>query len=662
MPSAPRSPRLLPVAGSLVAAALLAACGEGGGGGTGDPSITANPPPLKVTWMSAQRRDDWERNAPLEFRFSAPLHKDVLKAGIIDRAIQISIVTADGKVKAKGSFRHPKDKFNVEMRDRLIFDPTRTDPASNSQNNPFGFQPLQTYDVFIPTPHESTKYLTSTSRDPIIESYDSFFTTGERYLREVKQPRFTGIPNGTEEGSGALDFDPPRQFDGEVPYNARILLYFDEPMSPTSFELGSTISVVNETLSTPTKPAIVPGTFQPDMTAKVWKFIPSFSFGGAGYDIAVTLTTGIKDLAHNPIENPQTIRFRTEFAPGVPTVQVISENFDDQTMVDANETTAEWAAPLVGELHGGPVTTDVTNVIISLADPIYSGGLRTRVRDHPFAQSGSAGVGRDQWVFTSAEVGAAGAITQVGWGPSSNALFASDHTKVKVQLGHSQSDSLTLSMDNNFDVGAAVKVADASYTIPQRASIDPPCNTDACAVGFWPLPTFTNVFEYNGKNNLILDVDATLGTNYQITRIYFGPAGFPNRNTFCASGGNSGVLLQPLIPDTQFTKKRRTTIAQSLFYDSGQANPNYNTPIILPSTQTGGTSVLIEYEGAKGILFPIPGNPNNIIPDPTSYTGFLGNVDQLDGYRFVRFRVTCVANVVSGEVPVLSSIAIPYIF
>jgi hypothetical protein len=661
MPSAPRINRALAFAGAFAAAALLTAC-EGGGGGTGDPSIEANPAPLKVTWMSAQRREDWERNAPIEFRFSAPLHKDSLKAGIIERAIQISIVTADGKVRAKGSFRHPKDKFGEEIRDRLVFDPTKLHPDDTTQNNPFGFQPLTTYDVFIPTPHESTKFLTSTAKKPILETYESFFTTGERYLREVKQPRFTGIPNNTEDGSGALDFDPPRQFDGEVPYNARILLYFDEPMSPDSFELGSTIKIVNETLSTPTIDSIVPGTFQPDISAKVWKFVPSFSFGGAGYDIAVTLTTGIRDLSDNPIENPQTIRFRTEFAAGVPTVQVITENFDSQTKMDNVLTTAEWAAPQAGVLHGGAVTTDTTNVIISLADPNYAGGLRTRVRDHPFAQQGSTGVGRDQWIFTQSEVGASGAITAIGWGPSSNALYASDHTKVKVQLGHTQGQSLSLSMDNNFDVGAAVKVADSQYTIPQRASVDPPCSTDACAVGFWPLPTFTNVFEFNGKNNLILDVDASLGTNYQITRIYFGPAGFPNRNVFCDTGGNTGVLLQPLIPDMQFTKKRRTTIGQSTFYDSGQSNPNYSTPIVLPSTQSGGTSILIEYEGAKGILFPIPGNPNNIIPDPTSYTGFLGNTDQLDGYRFVRFRVTCVANVVTGDVPVVNSIAIPFIF
>jgi hypothetical protein len=90
--------------------------------------------------------------------------------------------------------------------------------------------------------------------------------------------------------------------------------------------------------------------------------------------------------------------------------------------------------------------------------------------------------------------------------------------------------------------------------------------------------------------------------------------------------------------------------------------PDFSTPILSPATQSGGTSMQVEWEAADGILFPIPGNPNNTVPDPTTFTGFLTNVDQLDGHRFIRFRVTFVANVTSGEVPVLNSIAVPYIF
>jgi hypothetical protein len=658
MTGAIRSPRGARLAGAIVAGFLAAACGNEGAGGTGDPTLWENPAPLKVTYVTASRHDGWERNKPIEFYFSAPLDKSIVnKPDVLDKALQIGIVTSSGRVAAKGSF-HFKVEAGKERKDVLVFDPTRTSRSNEigCADNPNGFDPLTTYDISIPTPATSGKYLTSIAGKPILEHFDSFFTTGDSYVREIVQPRYTGT-----DGQGTMGFDPPRKVNGEVPYNSRVLIVFDEAMDPTSFELGTTISVKNETLSAiQGQTVIVPGTFQPDLCGRTWKFVPSFSYGGAGYDIAVILTTGLKDLAGNPLGNPQTFRFRTEVKAGVPTVQVITESFDTTFKRDFPNTTADWGITTAGVLQGGAVTSETVNV--ALQGTQYPGGVRTRTRDHPFAQNGSAGVGHDQWVYTQGELGAAGAITQVGWGPSSNALFASNHVKVKVLLGHSQGDSVSTSMANNFDVGLPVKCADAAYIIPQRATIDPPCNADGCAVGYWPMPTFTNFFEYNGKNNVVLDVDATLGTNYQITRVFFGPVGFPNRHTFCATGQNTGTLFEPLVTDMQFTKKRRTTIAQSLFYDTGVGFPDFSTPILSPATQSGGTSMQVEWEAADGILFPIPGNPNNTVPDPTTFTGFLTNVDQLDGHRFIRFRVTFVANVTSGEVPVLNSIAVPYIF
>lgn len=644
-------------AAGLAAVLLLAACGGGGGGGTGDPSFRGNPPPLKVVAVNADRKDAWERNAPIEFRFSAPLSKASLKPGVIDKAIQISIVTASGKIAAKGSFSFPIEK-GKEVRTKLVFDPTRTKASDDLScaDNPFGFQPLTTYDISVPAPPRSTKFLTATNGKPIIEAFDSFFTTGEKYAREITQPRYVG-----SDGQGSLSFDPPRFLNGEVPYNSRIQIIFDEPMDPNSFENGNSIIIRNETLSTlQGQTVLVPGTFSTDVCGRTWKFSPSFSFGGAGYDIGVTLTTGLRDLAGNPLANPQTIRFRTEIKLGVPTTQVITESFDSQSKMDIANTSADWGFATVGTLQGGAVTTQDVTVAIQAAQ--YPGGVRTRVRDHPFAQSGSAGVGRDQWIYTQGELGGPGAFTAIGWGPSSNALFASSHSKVKVVLGHTQGDALSTNMDNNFDVGTPVKVTDTNYVIPQRMTIDPPCNADGCAVGYWPLPTFTNFFEYNGKNNLILDIDASLGTNYQITRIFFGPVGFPNRHTFGATGSSSGTLLEPAVTDMKFTKKRRTTVGQSLFYDTGVTRPNYSPAIISPAAQTGGASIQVEYEGADGILFPIPGNPNNVVPDPTTYTGFLTNLDQLDGRRFIRFRITFTSNVNTGKVPEVFSIAIPYIF
>ncbi|HEU4396108.1 MAG TPA: Ig-like domain-containing protein [Planctomycetota bacterium] len=657
MRNAPVTSRLTRWAGALLVGLLAASCGSGGGGGTSNPD---NPQALKVVYVTSHRRDNWMRNEPVEIWFSAPLSKASLQPGIIERALQISIVTSSGRVPAKGCFSFATDERGNERRDRVKFDPTRvTCDSQGCADNPFGFQPLTTYDIFIPTPSQSKKFLTSTAGDPIVEGYDSFFTTGEAYLREVEQPRFTGT-----DGQGSLGFDPPRKLNGEVVFNARVLIVFDDAMDPTTFDNGTTITVRNETLTAlQGTPVLVPGNFVPDLCGRTWRFSPSFSFGGAGYDIGVILTSGLKDLSGNPLGNPQTIRFRTEVKAGVPTTQVINESFDLQTFMDTANTTADWGVTTTGTLQGGAVTSQ--DVIVALQTSQYPGGVRTRVRDHPFydGTSPSLGkVGHEQWVYTQAELGTSAAITQVGWGPSSNALFASNHQRVQVTLGHTQGDALSTNMPNNFDVGIPVKVADSSYVIPQRATIDPPCGTDGCAVGYWPLPTFTNFFEYNGKNNVIVDIDASIGSNYQITRVFFGPVGFPSRNTFGNTGDTTGSLLQPLVQDMKFTKKRRTTVAQSLFYDSGQSNPDYATPILSPVVQTGGTSIEVGYEGAEGILFPIPSNPNNVIPDPTTYTGFVTNLDQLDSYRFIRFRIIFTSNVNTGQVPTLQSLSIPYIF
>lgn len=673
MPTAPAALRRVSaapkrLAALLVVGALAASCGAGGsGGGTGDPTIFLNPAPLKVLSANCNRLDNWNRNASIEIRFSAPLSMDVLDPVIRDRALQIGVVTAKGRVPAKGTWSFPvagntdhspfKDSSG-RLRDRLVFNPTLTSNADllGCADNPFGFDALTTYTITIPTSATSKKYIYASNGDGIIEAFTTYFKTGEKYIKELNLPVFTGT-----DGQGSLGFDPPRKNNGEVPYNARVLVVFNEAMDPASFELGTTIIVKNETLSALQGTFVgVSGTFDPDLCGRTWKFTPAFSFGGAGYDIAVTLTTGLKDLSGNPLALPQTIRFRTEVKAGIPTTQSMNETYDQTIFRDVLNTTAEWGTAVLGSLTGGAVTS--TTVTVQIQPSQYPGGLRSRVRDHPFAQLGSGGVGHDQWIYTQAELGSSGAITQINWGPSSNALFAAFHNTVRVILGHTQGDSVSTAMDNSFDVGSPVTVVESPYIIPQRATIDPPCGTDACAVGFWPLPTFSDFFEFNGKNNLVLDISADPGTNYQITRIFYGPIGFPNRHNFGSFGSSAATLIEPAVTDMQFIKKRRTTVAQSVFRDSGVNFPDYSTPVVLPATQTGGTQAGVEYEGAKGILFPIPSNPNNIIPDPTTYTGFVTNMDQLDGYRFIRYRVTMIANVSTGQVPVIRSLDIPYIF
>jgi hypothetical protein len=112
--------------------------------------------------------------------------------------------------------------------------------------------------------------------------------------------------------------------------------------------------------------------------------------------------------------------------------------------------------------------------------------------------------------------------------------------------------------------------------------------------------------------------------------------------------------------DSLFIKRRRVTYAQSRFFDSLVPNADYTTPIISPPVQSGGATFILQFEGAKGM--PHPSVPSWSIPDPSTYTGWVDNLDMLDGYRFIRWKFTLIANLISDTVPQINSVVIPYIF
>jgi hypothetical protein len=232
-----------------------------------------------------------------------------------------------------------------------------------------------------------------------------------------------------------------------------------------------------------------------------------------------------------------------------------------------------------------------------------------------------------------------------------------------------------------------VRVYDGTYTIPQAADIatDPdPADPNVenpndfyptVAQGYWPWPVFSSYFDYDGVNNVVLDVDVKPGTNFQIHRVFYGlsfsnpmNSAIPNRRLYGDFGAEVGPPPtwqppgnpEPTCYDMLFVKRRRVTYAVSRFYDSFVPNANYGTPIISPPTQPGGATFVLEFEGA----YPMdhPQNPGVKIPDPSSYTGWVGNIDNLDGYRYIRFRFTMIANLISDTVPEINSIVLPYIF
>ena len=107
------------------------------------------------------------------------------------------------------------------------------------------------------------------------------------------------------------------------------------------------------------RPIDVPGTLRSSTDGLRYYFSPSFHYGTGPYVIEVTTTFDIRDLAGNPLGNPATMLFTTEFNPDVNTIAVLSEPFDTNNFEDPPNTNAEWNTTREGWLVGGDITTTI---------------------------------------------------------------------------------------------------------------------------------------------------------------------------------------------------------------------------------------------------------------------------------------------------------------
>ena len=481
-----------------------------------------------------------------------------------------------------------------------------------------------------------------------------------------------------ETAISTLVFLPLQNPDRRVRQDSLLILVFDEPIDPASVDPGTTVIVRNETLTQQFGTEIlVPGTASYDASATRWTFESSFGFGQGPYDMSVTLRPGVEDLAGNPLGNPTVADFRTSLDLNVPNSNIITEPFTRTTKWDRNATPAnlraDWDGSRNGWLLGGAITTVVVPIRLLPSQPGLGGGSRTRINS-PLTDISPGS--HTQCLYMQEEVGEAGTIASAGWGPDSDALFAATHDRIILKFGQFSAENLTSTYVDNFNIGAPVRVYDGPYSIPQKANISEPNeNPVDLTDDFWPWPTFSAYFEYDGVNNLVFDMDVVEGTNFQIHRVYYGlsfsnPAisTIPNRRLYGPFGAEEGPPPtfqppgnpEPTVYDMEFTKRRRITIAQSFWYNSFVNNANYGTPILSPPTQPGGATFVLEWDGAKGMPHPL--NPGLIVVDESTSTGFVENIDILDGYRFIRFRFTLIANLISDTVPEINSLTIPYFF
>jgi hypothetical protein len=384
------------------------------------------------------------------------------------------------------------------------------------------------------------------------------------------------------------------------------------------------------------------GVFRYSDDAKTVTFRPTFGYGRGPYVIRVEVTVELTDLAGNAIANPQQWDFLTEYDPTAVNEGLVEEYFDDNSQEDTTfvgpngEATATWN----DQLTPGTLSSvfGVSAVYSPPQQNVTSGVF-------PSIGTGTWANARAQVLNTGTELNqAAGTITQVYWRPYSGTYTASGNvwTGLTIKLGMSNLTSLTSTFANNFNVGSPVTMANSvTYTVP--------VNTGTT---YLLLPT-TNNLAYNGTDGLVFDLAKT-GSTASSNAAWGFVNSFSGRYMYATpSTATNGSLVTYWVL-AQFGFRTEFSMAQSDWYQCDSEDPMFLDPVIAPTDQPAGTEATISFEGAEG--------DGNGQVDPTTETGFVDDVPDLDGNEYIRFRVRFTANLGTGVGPMIEEVLIPYIF
>ena len=687
--------------GAVIAGlALLAGCNSENPRGQNDPSF--DPAEIALTRVEpADGESSVPRNRAVTMTFSGT----VLPASIHDQSIQ---------VRTGGTFQtRPTGAFIVSG-NIVEFNPTViTGGAENALGFPAGSQILVKIPLYNPQAGVSgsaflqkNNFVQNIEGNPItFASGDSqiTFTTGASWVDPVSGP--PGVVDVT--------FTPPPNSLGQVPADAAVTVVFNEPVDPSTVVLGKNIFLTN---NSPTAPASI---YQKDIPSQTFfsssmrqiTFKPVFGYGTGPFNIKVNFIDPDApatfspnnlptDLVGNRVQNFTFVAtFDTQFDPTAKTTLLLVEDFTTSAKRDntPGATTCLWGddQQFPFQLVGQPITTRVANVNIAtilanggstvIGPTPPTGGTEARYCPtvNPLVSPGvpipsgnpPTSAGRRQLnLYRAAELGPNGTVTRSAWGPDSDATFATTYPRCIVRLGHKLGGtSLTPgSMFANYDVDQFVTVADApNYRVTQAADINgAPINN-----GYFNWPKFDTFFNYDGANDLILDVEAEEGTNWQQFRTFLslvdigggcsclnffgcGPNGsLGNRQMDGTFGGdvdspgnNPGLGIlnpAPFVNVMQFELKKLVSQGTSLYYNTGVANPTYLTALVSPTVQPGGAIATVQWSASDNGTVDV--------------TGWQDNISACNGHRYIRFRVILTSNLFTGARPRIARIEIPVI-
>jgi hypothetical protein len=245
-----------------------------------------------------------------------------------------------------------------------------------------------------------------------------------------------------------------------------------------------------------------------------------------------------------------------------------------------------------------------------------------------------------------------------------------------MRLGHKKagSDLANAGFFDQFDVdGFVTLVNQKDYTVPQRFDVNGGARND----GYLDWPKLDIFFDYDGQNDLLVDIEAAMGNTYQSIRTFMALSmAFPPCNCFfppgngCGLNNNSigqrqmdttygGDFADPApIPATvanpapfahvmQFEIAKLRSDAQSLYYDTGIPDPDFLAPIVSPLVQSGGASIQLTWSGsADGIVEDVP---------------FTTNIHAIDNHRYIRWNCIMRANLFTGGRPRIDILEMPFL-
>lgn len=581
------------------------------------------------------------RDNVLMFVFSAPVDFKTLDP----RTVRIGIpASANLFIDAEGTYyRYRVNQFDpvsgtfVEKRtymNRILFDPTSRNEEAIYQN-PYGFEETSLYSVTVPgTDQGHTKVVKGTAGQMNLRTFTTTFRTTDRFLQDYNQPSIAKI-----EANDA----PGIPLDGRTNVDSRadVIVYFSEPMLPSTFDPNLTLRVYNFGQN-----RYVSGSIRPSPDGLYFTFRPAFGYGRGPYNIQVTVASTVTDRSGNVLDKGAVVNFTTEFDPLAPNYNEVVEDFDDQYDADWTYTTLFDRASWNGWIGNPSNPANNTNKNQGLLAGIFG----AKVHEILFSYNNGDGIpfyvnaSRAQQLYTGAQMGAtprtiSGFVWHVYPGYSAGGVPFSG---TSVHLGHNTSGNLNTNLTGSY--------SDTPVTVVNNITYTPNPNETEWYTG----PAFTTNWGYNGRDNAVIDIlDNGSGSSVPYWRMtQAAPQG-----GICRVRVINGVATgYTWAVDIRFLYLVDKSEAQSNWYDTLQNSPTWLDPIVLQTVPPGTVSSIAYQGGHENPLLPGTVDPNTLTSWSTDPFTDLG------GCRYIRIHVEMTSNLGSSTRPTIEQVKLPFIF